>query len=306
VRTGPKDALDAAIRWSPAQLAFRWRSARRLAVLAYHGIDDPQRFAEHLDLVRRDARAVTIEEAVDGFEGRRPLPERAVLITFDDGHRNVLEDGLPMLRERGLPAVVYVIADLVDSDRPFWWTEVLGLLQRGGVVRSMPSGSPEQVLNVLKRLPNDRRRDATEELRRSASGPAPSMPQLTSEDLRTLESGGVAVGSHTCSHPFLSKCSDEDVRVEIEDAHRALTRSLGHEPTSFAYPYGDHDARAQAHLRDRGYRSAFLFDHRMSDPRPHDPLRVSRLRVNSWTPTNRFRTITSGLHPAIHRARGGA
>jgi peptidoglycan/xylan/chitin deacetylase (PgdA/CDA1 family) len=306
VRDAQKNALDAAIRWSPAQLAFRWRSAKRLAVLAYHGVDDPQRFSDHLDVIRREARAVTLEEAMDAFDGRRSLPDRAVLITFDDGHRNVLDDGLPLLRERGLPAVAFAIADLVDSERPFWWTEVLELLERGGVVRSMPPGTPEQVLKVLKRLPNDERRAATQELRRTATGATAPMPQLTSADLRTLESAGVAIGSHTCSHPYLSKCTDEDVRVEIEDAHRSITRSLGHEPTSFAYPYGDHDGRAESHLRDLGYRAAFLFDHRMSEPRPHDPLRVSRLRVNSWTPTNRFRTITSGLHPAIHRVRGGA
>lgn len=306
MKVGPKNALDAAIRWSPAQLAFRWRSARRLAVLAYHGVDDPARFEEHLDHIRRSARAVSLDETIDAFEGRRTLPERAVLITFDDGHRSVLEAGLPLLRERGLPAVAFVIADLVDSQRPFWWTEVLELIGRGGVVSSVPSRSAEELLKVLKRLPNDRRRAATEELRRTASGPAAPMPQLSSDDLRALESAGVAIGSHTCSHPYLSKCTDDDVRVEIEDAHRSLARSLGHEPASFAYPYGDHDGRAEEHLRELGYRAAFLFDHRVSEPRPHDPLRVSRLRVNSWTPTNRFRTITSGLHPAIHRARGGA
>jgi peptidoglycan/xylan/chitin deacetylase (PgdA/CDA1 family) len=306
VKVGPKTALDAAIRWSPAQLAFQWRAARRLAVLAYHGVDDAERFEEHLNHIRRRARAVSLEQAIDAFEGRRQLPERAVLITFDDGHRSVLEIGMPLLRDRGLPAAVFVIADLLDTERPFWWVEVLDLMNKGGVVASVPSGSPEARLKVLKRLPNDRRRAATEELRRTASAPAAPMRQLTRDDLRTLESAGVAVGSHTCSHPYLSKCTDADVLEEIEDSHRVLTGALGHEPASFAYPYGDHDPRAEAFLRERGYRAAFLFDHRVSEPRPHDPLRVSRLRVNSYTPTNRFRTIASGLHPAIHRVRGGA
>lgn len=306
MKTGPKNVLDAAIRWSPAQLAFQWRAARRLAVLAYHGVDDAERFEEHLDHIRRSARAVSLDEALDAFEGRSDLPERAVLITFDDGHTSVLDVGLPLLRERGLPAVVFVIGDLVDSDRPFWWIEVLDLARRGGVVRSMSARTPEELLKALKRLPDERRRAAIEELRRSSSGPAAPMAQLSGADLRTLESAGVAVGNHTSSHPSLSRCPDDDVRREIEDAHRSLAGALGHEPASFAYPYGDGDRRAEERLRALGYRAAFLFDHRISEPRPRDPFRVSRLRVNSSTPSGRFRTIASGLHPAIHRARGGA
>jgi hypothetical protein len=44
----------------------------------------------------------------------------------------------------------------------------------------------------------------------------------------------------------------------------------------------------------------------MSPPRPTDRFAVSRLRVNSSATNDRFQTIVSGLHPAIHRIRGGA
>jgi peptidoglycan/xylan/chitin deacetylase (PgdA/CDA1 family) len=297
--------LDAALRRSPAQPVFDWRASRRLAVLAYHGVDDPERFALHLDHLRRTASPVSLDEALAAFAGRAPLPRRAVLVTFDDGHRSVLEAGLPLLRERGIPAVAFVVAGLVGSDRPFWWAEVIDLASRGGTVTGLPTLAPADVVRTLKRVPDERRRTAIDELRRSAPAAAP-VAQLSSEDLGALESGGVAIGNHTWSHPCLGRCAEDVVRDEIERAHRALGAALGHEPTVFAFPDGDRDPRADPVLRDLGYRAAFLFDHRLSSPRPKDPYAVSRLRVNSTTTLDRFRTITSGLHPTVHRVRGGA
>jgi peptidoglycan/xylan/chitin deacetylase (PgdA/CDA1 family) len=298
--------LDAALSRSPAQPVFGWRASRRLAVLAYHGVDDADRFASHLDHLLKVARPVSLDRVLAAFERGPPLPRRAVLVTFDDGHRSVLESGLPLIAERGVPAVAFVVAGLIDSDRPFWWSEVVDLASAGGVVTGLPSSSPEDLVRALKRVPDDRRGSAIEELRRTSSHAAAPMPQLRAEDLRALESGGIAVGNHTWSHPCLGRCADDVCRDEIERSHRKLADALGHEPVAFAYPDGDRDVRAAAVLRELGYRAAFLFDHRLSPHRPSDPFAVSRLRVNSTTTLDRFRTITSGLHPTVHRARGGA
>lgn len=298
--------LDAALRRSPIQRVFYLSASRRLAVLAYHGIDDPDRFEEHLNEIRRRATAVSLAEVVAAFEGGRPLPQQAVLITFDDGHRSVFDIGMPMLRDRGLPAVAFVIAGLIDSDQPFWWDEVIELASRGGVAEGMPPRSPGDLVRALKRIPDERRLAAIEQLRLTAAGSAAPVSQLTAGDLRTLESAGIAIGNHTWSHPCLSRCAEEVRRREIQDAHRVLTSMLGHEPEVFAYPDGQHDAFAADVLREIGYRAAFLFDHRLSARRPRDRLAVSRLRVNSTTSLDRFRTISSGLHPTVHRARGGA
>ncbi|MFD0527450.1 hypothetical protein ACFQ1I_09740 [Kitasatospora arboriphila] len=67
--------LDRALRRSPAQAWFRRRAARRLAVLGYHGIDDPAGFARHLDLLLETARPVSlqqVEEAVRTGRSCRP------------------------------------------------------------------------------------------------------------------------------------------------------------------------------------------------------------------------------------------
>ena len=70
------------------------------AILAYHGVTDGERFADHMGWLRRHAWPVSVDDVVDAVAGRRPLPERAVLVTFDDGRPSVLDVGLPVLEER--------------------------------------------------------------------------------------------------------------------------------------------------------------------------------------------------------------
>jgi peptidoglycan/xylan/chitin deacetylase (PgdA/CDA1 family) len=306
MKARPRSRLDTALRWSPAQLLYRVRAAGHLTVLAYHGIDDPDRFQRQLRYLVRTTRPVSLEQVTAAVAGTGTLPERATLLTFDDGARSLVESGLPLLRERGLPAVAFVVAGLLDTDTPFWWTEVERLAGIGGRVEGLPGLAPAGLVRRLKQLPDGERLAAVEELRRTAAAPAPPLPQLRRAELARLESAGVAVGNHTLTHPVLARCGDGKVETEVAQAHRALGDALGHPPATFAYPNGDWDARAERLLATLGYTTAFLFDHRVSPRRPDHPLRISRVRVNSDTGLDRFAAIVSGLHPAVHHARGGA
>jgi peptidoglycan/xylan/chitin deacetylase (PgdA/CDA1 family) len=296
--------LDLLLRRSPAQLAFRRRTGGRLTVLAYHGVDDPASFGRQLDHLVRTMRPVSLEEVVAAAGRRGALPPRAFLITFDDGHRSVLDAGVPLLRERGLPAAVFMVAGLLDTDQPFWWAEVERLHAQGGRAGAWPDLGPAELVRRLKTVPDAERLAVIADLRRTAAGPAPSMAQLRREELPALEAAGVSVGNHTVSHPCLPRCDDAKAAAEVADAHRILEDALGRAPTAFAYPNGDWDERAERALAAAGYEVGFLFDHRVNRPAPPHPLRLSRVRVNSDTSLDRFAIIVSGLHPAMHHARG--
>ena len=55
---------------------------------------------------------------LDHVAGIRRLPAGAVLITFDDGYRDILENALPVLRRHGYPAVIFVPIGYLDDARP--------------------------------------------------------------------------------------------------------------------------------------------------------------------------------------------
>ena len=300
-------AGDVALRRSPAQAVCTRRAARRLAVLAYHGVDDPEQFARQLDHVVRHAAPVSLDAVLAALSGGPPLPPHAVLVTFDDGFRSVLDAGLPLLRERGVPAVAFVLPGLLDTRQPFWWTEATLLHDAGARAAGTPTTSAAALVGWLKTVPDTRRVEVVEELRAAAPGVDTSMGQLSRHELAILLEGGVAIGNHTWTHPCLDRCDTAEVTRQVVDAHDAIREVLGHPPRAFAYPNGNHDLRAEGLLGDLGYEAAFLFDHRLAQApgRASDRLRISRLRVGTETSLDRFATILSGLHPAVHHARGG-
>ncbi|MEU6657883.1 polysaccharide deacetylase family protein [Streptomyces sp. NPDC046821] len=293
---------DTLLRRSPAQAWFRRRAAGRLAVLGYHGVEDPANFEAHLDLLQRRFVPVSLERVEEAAHGGRALPSRSVLVTFDDGDHTVHAHGLPLLAARGVPAVCFVIPGLVGTSAPFWWDETEHLVRNGGTTHRVPPARPDLTVHTLKLLSERERQLALAELRATASAPCPPQRQLTAVQLRELEKGGVVVGNHTLTHPCLDRCGDDQVRREVLEAHDRLTELTGRPPTSFAYPNGNVDERAHRFLTQAGYRSGFLYNHRLADPGARHPLRLDRLVVSSRTSVVRLETILSGLRPALFRA----
>jgi len=285
---GPLPAMG--LRWSP----------HRLRVLAYHEVSDAAAFADQLGWLSAHTTPVTVDEVVAAVVDQDPLPDRAVLVTFDDGHRSVLEVAAPLLRERGIPAVAFVVAGVLDTDRPLWWTEVRELALRSGQSQEAAAA----LVRRLKKVSDRERLRALADLRATAGAASPT-PQLASDELRKLELDGIAVGNHSWSHPCLDRCERSVIRHEVRASHELLTGALGHPPTTFAYPNGNSDGRVKETVADAGYRVAFGFDHRLVSRRP-DPGAVSRIRVDTAAPLDRFRLRVSGVHPTIHAFRGGA
>ena len=111
---------------------------RTLRVLMYHKVNDlwpnpttvpTAVFAEQMEVLGElGYEVVSLEEVRDHYLAGTALPERAVLITFDDGYRDNLENALPVLRRHGYPAVLFVPIGFLDDDRPLPHEESLHVL----------------------------------------------------------------------------------------------------------------------------------------------------------------------------------
>jgi peptidoglycan/xylan/chitin deacetylase (PgdA/CDA1 family) len=77
-------------------------------------------FAAHLETLRSGGwEVIDAATLVAGLADPASLPERAALITFDDGHRSVREVGLPWLERHGFPAVLFMPTAYVGRTNEF-------------------------------------------------------------------------------------------------------------------------------------------------------------------------------------------
>jgi peptidoglycan/xylan/chitin deacetylase (PgdA/CDA1 family) len=80
---------------------------------------------------------------------------------------------------------------------------------------------------------------------------------MTSDEVRRLAEGGlVEVGSHTVTHPVLSRLSTDSQRNEIQASKAHLEEILGQPVKSFACPFGgaaDYSTETISILREVGY-----------------------------------------------------
>lgn len=67
--------------------------------------------------------------------------------------------------------------------------------------------------------------------------------------LERLRALGISIGAHTRHHPRLTRCTDTELRDEIDGSADDIERALGERAATFAYPYGDHDDRVAAASR---------------------------------------------------------
>jgi peptidoglycan/xylan/chitin deacetylase (PgdA/CDA1 family) len=118
------------------QRARVWRAARRtppdwqgVRILGYHRISDdpgtlsvrPSSFTAQMEAVLASgATPISVLRAIELLRAG-PVTGRYVCVTFDDGYRDNLENAVPVLRELGIPATIYVPTRVIDGEATYYW-----------------------------------------------------------------------------------------------------------------------------------------------------------------------------------------
>jgi peptidoglycan/xylan/chitin deacetylase (PgdA/CDA1 family) len=173
------------------------------------------------------------------------------LLTFDDGLANNVTNALPVLESFGAPAVLFVTTQHVINPRnwlPFTKKKVAGNWDSEAEV------PPDVGADLFDGM-------SLEQLRACAAHPL------------------ISIGSHSVSHPFLTRCDEGDLTHELVDSKRFLEDVSGEACDLFAYPTGDYDGRVAAAVRRAGYRYAFAVDAKGSGPSRYEIPRVGIYRA---------------------------
>lgn len=154
------------------------------------------------------------------------------LLTFDDGFANNYSNALPVLEKFQAPAVFFITTQHIQHPTD-WLPAVRKTIRQGW--------------NEESNLPNELAVDLFNGM---------TIWQLEKIGRHPL----ITIGSHTISHPFLSRCGIDSLKKELVESKRYLQDVSGQEVNLFSYPTGDYNPAVIDMVRSANYRAAFAVD----------------------------------------------
>ena len=253
----------------------KWpKHKNQLIVLSYHrilpkshpdnGIMQPgmvvyqDTFEMHLDVLSKYFEFVDINEWIRKDSEGISLPRNACAITFDDGWVDNYQYAYPLLKERKIPATIYLVSSMLTGNSVFWPERLSRLLLDGGVGKdklyqhnelSKVLGSVcvvssiveiDSIIEKCKIYTDEQLHGFLDEIEESYQNETVHSDLLGIEQVKEmLESGLISIGCHTDTHSRLNKISDTTkLETEIVTSKSKLNEIFSVDVATFCYPNG--------------------------------------------------------------------
>jgi glycosyltransferase involved in cell wall biosynthesis len=185
--------------------------------------------------------SISLSDFVVCGDDRSILPERPVVITFDDGLASHYTIAYPILRKYGLTATFFVR---------------VGLLGQPG--------------------------------------------NLSLDQLRLMHQNGMAIESHSLTHPFLTQVTEDELKRQLVESKRLLGEKLGGDCQFISIPEGIYSNRVLAMVKESGYAGAATSDLGMNRV-GCDLYRLNRIGIHRGTTTSEFSGFLMGRGLLVRR-----
>jgi peptidoglycan/xylan/chitin deacetylase (PgdA/CDA1 family) len=280
-----------------------------LHVIMYHYVRDlpntrfprikgmlTREFRHQVASLQRHYQMATLESAMDFLSGNY-TPERDMcLLTFDDGLKEHYCEVTPLLMDRGIQGLFFIITSCLEGNyvAPVHMNQFLSATlefeeYRDVFLARLASISPELShtapveSSVARRLYRwdtaevagfkyffnfllncDVRNQVLKDLFEETIGDVESFARelyLTASEAREMQREGMIVGGHSHRHRPLSALSEEELASDLHLCHRILTTNLAPQPLwPFCYPYGKQgsfNSSALTELKQLGFACSF-------------------------------------------------
>jgi peptidoglycan/xylan/chitin deacetylase (PgdA/CDA1 family) len=278
----------------------RRRNRDRLTVIMFHRVlsprdrrwpvSDPEYtlsddlFGQCLDFFRKHYNIVALSDLLAARAGQRALPDRALLVTFDDGWSDNEEFALPHLKRTGIPALMFVAGSAIGRDAPFWQEQLVHAWRAGRldaaratrVWRDSSDAEPASARGAGRAAddpPAFGGRDDLDGLRaliarleqleashrtRVLAGLADVVADgirhmITPDQLKALAAARVAIGAHGFTHDPLTRV---DATAELSQVRAALAAIVDPAP-ALSFPHGKFDTATVERARGAGFPMLF-------------------------------------------------
>ena len=257
----------------------KWLTRNTPKIMMYHSFSDSEKegsvskehFEWQLQTIKKNYVPMSLIDLAELNENKKPIPKNVVVITIDDGYKNVFDYAFPLLKKYQVPATFFVTTNFIAQTDWLWPDKVKYLLgntqtqethiEFNGTKTELNFGA---INHLCLNLENDKKLKFIEHLANRLTialpvGPPDEFASCTWQQLEEMQSNGIEIGSHTLSHPSLGQVSHEQANLEIEHSLAVINTHLGTIPRTFCYPNGqpnDYNSNVIQMVDAAGYKAA--------------------------------------------------
>jgi peptidoglycan/xylan/chitin deacetylase (PgdA/CDA1 family) len=240
--------------------------------ISNHGIELTEDYLEYLInfYLKKGFIPISINDVTSVINLKNK--KRYVVFTFDDGYYDNYDKALPIFEKYNIPFAVYVSTDFICRKQFAWWYFIEDIISKNSTITYIENKSekvantesPEQKEHFFVQLRQIIQTDINS-LNALIERYKPDIKVyhslfLTEAQLKEFSNHPlVTIGSHTISHPSLSKINDEQSFYEISNSKIELEKIIEKKVDHFSYPFGtinDVSNRELENVKKSGYLTA--------------------------------------------------
>lgn len=205
----------------------------------YH-VRTPQQFEHELDFYLKHYKPITLNKLVEHIYNDVPVEEPSFIVSFDDGLRGVYDYALPILKRKGLEAMLFVNPPFIDNKDMMFRLKVSLLANELKKPNNKEHKYVSKYLFHLKQEHGEHINELAKQLDYHFEEYLKThQPYLSLEQLKELEKNGFHIGGHTNTHPELRYLPLDEQVSETLNSMDWVKQNLNPQHQIFSFPFTD-------------------------------------------------------------------
>ncbi len=304
------------------------RYRKGLRILAYHRVLDnkansfpfdedvisasSEDFYQQMKFVSRHFEVISFADLHQCELENRNWPERALIVTFDDGYRDNYTHAYPILKAFNIPATIFLVTGHIGQTKLFWWDAIAYCVKHTKLAakdfheisehtlpltdRREKEIAIQRILDWIKQVPDEVSRQFVARLPKELDVEMPENVSqgmhLSWEEVKEMAVNKIEFGSHTVTHPILANVGEEQLEREIFESKKTIEQNLNREVLALAYPVGritKFNNLAQKASEKHGFRYAVSYEEGVVFQERFDRYAMPRIHVETEYSKSLFR-----------------
>lgn len=195
-----------------------------------------RKFAADLDQILSLFKPISLGELIRFSKNEIEFNEPVFHLSFDDGLRQVYEIAMPILKQKGIPATIFVNSDFVDNQSLFFRYQVSLIAEE---FRRRNAVIPSSLFNIRDKNDPLIEKFALELHVDFDAFLSEYRPYMNFKQLEEWTSQGFTLGAHSLNHPYYHCIDLKEQKRQTVGSLDYLRQQFHIDYRAFAFPFSD-------------------------------------------------------------------